>query len=202
MEWSSADGQSLVLTFSSPTNRPGLNDAVNINNALTFNHDDIKLVAGRGAWSPSGEALTITDLDPESWRGIIAAISDGKFHAAPRKKLLVGTEIWGDDNSSTSVDPAAGQLRGNLAIRMTFPGQFVARLFVGERLESTSAQVIDVQLCPNEVVIDAPKHSPPGSSEVPRSVFGADGVLSLPGDKFLKASLPKRFGIPLCQRLC
>lgn len=198
MKWSSAGGESLlVLTFSSPTSRPGLNDAVSINNALTFNHGEIKLTAGKGAWSPGGEALTITDLDPESWRNVIATISNGTFHATPRKKLLVGAEIWKNDNSSTSLDPAAGQLRGNLTIRMTIPGQFVAHLFVGERLESTSTQVIDVQLCPNEVVIAAPKHSSRGDSEVPRSVFNAEGVLSLPGDKFLKASLPKRCGIPL-----
>eukprot|EP00903_Cladosiphon_okamuranus_P018769 g17268.t2 len=128
VEWSSADGESLVLTFSASTNRPRLDHA----------------------------------------------------------KLLVGAETWGGDDSDTSSDPPVGQLRGDLTIRMAFPGHFTAYLFVGERLESTSAQVIDVQLCPNEVVMIAPKRSPPLSSEVPRSVFGADGVLSLPGDKFLK----------------
>lgn len=197
MEWSSSDdGESLVLKFSSSTNRPRLNDAVSINNALTFNHGDVELVTGRGSWSPDGEALTLTDWDLEDWRHILATISDGTFRVAPRKKLLVGAEIWRDDKSSTSSDLAAGQLRGSLAIRMTFPGQFVARLFVGERLESTSAQVIDVQLCPNEVVIAAPTHSPPGNSEVPRAVFSAEGVLSLPGDVFLKVCLPNHIGIP------
>lgn len=162
---------------------------MSINNALTFNHGDIELQAGRGAWSPGGEALTIIDLDRESWRDITAAISDGTFHATPRKKLLVGAERWGDENSDTSSDLTAGQLRGNLTIRMTFPGRFVAHLFVGERLDSTSTQAIDVQLCPNEILLAAQKHSPPGSSEIPRSAFVAEGVLSLPGDKSLKASL-------------
>lgn len=192
VEWSNADGESLVLTFSSSTNRPRLNDAVSINNAVTFNHGGIELVAGRGAWSPGGEALTITDLDAESWRDIVAAISDGTFHATPRKKLLVGAEGWGADQSGTSSDPAAQQLRGNLTIRMTFPGRFVAHLFVGEHMDSTSAQVIDVQLCPNEVLLAAPKHPPRGNSEVPRPVFFAEGVLSLPGDKYLKASRLQR----------
>lgn len=165
-----------------------------------LNHGDIELVAGRGAWSPGGEALTLTDLDPESWRHVITAISNGTFHATPRKKLLVGAEICGGVNSSTSSDPPTGQLRGNLTIRMAFPGHFTAHLFVGELLESTSSQVVDVQLCPNEVVMIAPKHSPPFISEVPRSVFGADGVLSLPGDKSLKASLRKYFCLALSQR--
>lgn len=148
------------------------------------------MVAGRGAWSPDGEALNITDLDPGSWRAITASISRGTFHAKPREKLLVGAESWGEENISTEGESPAGQLRGNVTVRMSFPGQFVAHLFVGERLDSISAQVIHVDLCPDQVVVAAPKSTPPVNIEVPSPFFAAEGVLSLPGEKRLKARTP------------
>lgn len=191
VEWSSADGESLVvLTFSSSTNRPVLNNSVSINNALIFNHGDIEVLAGRGTWSPDGETLNITHLDPVSWRVITASISSGTFHAKPREKLLIGAEGWGEDNGETEGESLAGQLRGNLTLRMPFPGRFVAHLFVGERLDSISAQVIQVDLCPDQVVIAAPGSTLSVNVEVPRPFFAAEGVLSLPGEKWLKVRTP------------
>ncbi len=188
VEWRSAadDGNSLVILFSSSTNRPMLNNSVSINNAMVFDHGDIKVLAGRGTWSPGGEALTITDLDPGSWNAITKSISDGIFHATARKKPLVGAENWADWSSGTDGDPVAGQLRGNLTIRVSFPGRFVAHLFVGERLDSISAPAIEVDLCPNEVLLEAPKTPRDSGREVPHSVFVVNGIAAFPGDQFLK----------------
>lgn len=189
VEWRSAadDGNSLVLLFSSSTNRPILNNSVSINNAMVFDHGDVEVLAGRGTWSPGGEALTITDLDPGSWNAIKTSISDGTFHATARKKPLFGAEIWGNRSSGTNGEPVAVQLRGNLTMRVSFPGRFVAHLFVGERLDSISAPAIHVDLCPNEVVLDAPKTPRDDSGrEVPRSVFAANGIAAFPGDQLLK----------------
>lgn len=192
MEWRSADDgeSSVVLTFSSSTNRPILNNSVSINNALIFNHGDIEVLAGRGAWSPDGEALKINDLDPGSWRAITASISGGTFHATPREKLLVGAEGWGEENSGFEGGLPARQLRGKLTMRMSFPGQFVAYMFVGEQLYSIGDQVIQVDLCPDQVVVAAPESTLSVNTEVPIPFFAAEGVLSLPGEKWLKVSAP------------
>lgn len=184
VEWSNADGEPfVVLTFSSSTNRPALNNSVSINNALIFNHGDIEVSAGRGTWSPDGAALNITDLDPDSWGAITASVSNGTLHAKPREKLLVGATIPGES--------PAGQLRGNLTMRMSFPGQFVASLFVGEQLDSISAEVVQVNHCPDQVVLQAPERALLASSEIPSPFFAAEGVLSLPGEKWLKVRTPR-----------
>lgn len=154
---------------------------------MMFNHGDIEVLAGRGTWSSGGEALTLTDLDPGSWTAIKASISGGTFHAATRKKPLVGAETWRDRSSGINGDSVAGQLSGILTLRVSFPGRFVAHLYVGERLDSISSQVVDVDLCPNEVVVEAPKIPRDSGSEVPRSVFTLNGVAAFPGDQFLKA---------------
>lgn len=174
----------MVLTFSEPTNRPNLNGPVDLNNALEFNRGGIKVSAGRGAWSASGNVLTLSSLDAEGWRAITSSISDGTFHARPRTKRLVGADVSGAERSDIESESTAGQLRGNLTMRMSSPGRFVPRLFVGERLDS-SAEAINVILCPEQVVVAV---NEPGreSVEVPRAFFAVEGVLSMPGDKWLK----------------
>ncbi|CAM9903173.1 unnamed protein product [Hapterophycus canaliculatus] len=69
-------------------------------------------------------------------------------------------------------------------MRMSSPGRFVPRLFVGERFDSC-AEVINVQLCPEEVVVSV---SEPLSErvQVPDAFFTVEGVLSMPGGKWLK----------------
>lgn len=193
----------MILKFSEPTNRPALETAVDLNNAITItttvDHGDtpVDMQAGRGAWSPDGQALTITEMDPDSWKAAVAAISAGTLRATPRKKLLVGAELSTgrppggfDDESSPS-----GELRGNLTMRMSSPGRFGVRLYVGERLDSTSARFVDVELCPEQVVVvdDAkPTDSSPGPGRALATLsspfFSVEGVLAMPGDRWLKVS--------------
>lgn len=168
----------MVLHFSEPTNRPPLNGDVDLNNALVINRGEIKVAAGQGEWSANGEVLSITDLDPGSWRAITDSISSGGFHVTPREKVLVGADNGGGKTGSPD------QLRGSLTMRMSFPGRFVAHLFVGEQLDS-SAEIIEVDLCPEQVVV-ALNNPGSGSVEDPQPFFSADGVLSMPGDKWLK----------------
>ncbi|CAM9350301.1 unnamed protein product [Ectocarpus fasciculatus] len=178
-KWSrGTDGAFVFLHFSEPTNRPLLNRDVDLNNALVINRGEIKVAAGRGEWSANGEVLSITDLDPGSWRAITASISSGEFHVSPREKVLVGADNGGGKTESPE------QLRGSLTMRMSFPGRFVAHLFVGEQLDS-STEVIAVELCPEQVVV-ALNNPGSGSVEDPQPFFSADGVLSMPGDKWLK----------------
>lgn len=178
-KWSrGTDGAHVVLHFSEPTNRPPLNRDVDLNNALVINRGEIKVAAGRGEWSAKGEVLSITDLDPGSWKAITASISNGEFHVTPREKVLVGADSGGGKTGSPD------QLRGSLTMRMSFPGRFVVHLFVGEQLDS-SAEVIQVDLCPEQVVV-ALNNPGSGSVEDPQPFFSADGVLSMPGDKWLK----------------
>ncbi|CAM9786004.1 unnamed protein product, partial [Ectocarpus sp. 4 AP-2014] len=179
-KWSrGTDGAFVVLHFSEPTNRPPLSGDVDLNNALVINRGEITVTAGRGEWSANGEVLSVTDLDPGSWRAITASISSGEFHVIPREKVLVGADTGGGKTESPD------QLRGSLTMRMSFPGRFVAHLFVGEQLDS-SAEIIEVDHCPKQVVVTL---SNPGSGSVedPQPFFSADGVLSMPGDKWLKA---------------
>lgn len=193
----------MILKFSEPTNRPALETAVDLNNAITItttmDHGDtpVDMQAGRGVWSPDGQALTITEMDLDSWKAAVAAISAGTLRAAPRKKLLVGAELSTgrppgglDDESSPS-----GELRGNLTMRMSSPGRFGVRLYVGERLDSTSARFVDVEVCPEQVVV-ADDAKPTGSlsgpgrglATLPSPFFSVEGVLAMPGDRLLKVS--------------
>ncbi|CAM9568879.1 unnamed protein product [Scytosiphon promiscuus] len=184
-EWtSSAHRELVVLTFSEPTNRPVLEGPVNINNALELNYGDIRVSTGRGVWSADGLVLTLSSLDPETWRAITSSISDGTFRATPRMKPLVGTDIVGAEEAGIESESPEGQLRGNLTMRMSSPGRFVLRLFVGERLDFT-AEVINVELCPEQVIV-AGNEPDRESVEVPRAFFVVEGVLSMPGEKWLK----------------
>lgn len=202
-EWRVADdGQSsIIFKFSEATNRPALDTAVDLNNAITIMHHGDKRVdmqVGRGVWSPDGESLTITDMDPESWKAAVAAISSGTLHATLRKKLLVGAEQpsigerGGGRVDNTS--PSSGELRGNLTMRMSSPGRFGVRLYVGEKLDSTSSTFVDVEPCPEQVVVDDAKTTGKsvGAESVlatlPRPFFSVEGVLSMPGDRWLKVS--------------
>lgn len=204
-EWRLADdGQSsMILKLSEPTNRPALETAVDLNNAIAFtimtDHGDtpVNMKAGRGAWSPDGDALTITEMDSDSWKAAVAAISAGTLRATLKKKLLVGATLLStlrpggfDDDEFPS-----GELRGTLTMRMSSPGRFGARLYVGEKLDSTSARFVDVELCPEQVVVvDAakPTDSPPGPGSafatLPSPFFSVGGVLAMPGERWLKVN--------------
>lgn len=186
----------MVLLFSEPTNRPVLKGPVDLNNALEFNRGDIKISTGKGAWSTDGVVLTLSSLDAGSWKAITSSISNGTFHATPKAKPLVGASIVGSEGGDIDSESPAGQLRGNLTMRMSSPGRFVARLFVGERLDST-AEIIDVTTCPEEVIV-AVNESESESVEVPHAFFTVEGVLSMPGGKWLKVMTRKtpRMSLP------
>lgn len=199
-EWRIADdGQSsMVLKFSEPTNRPALETAVDLNSAITIMDGGdipVDMQAGRGVWSPDGVSLTITGMDSDSWKTAVSAISAGTLRATLRKKLLVGAELpIGRPGGFDGDESPSGELRGNLTIRMSSPGRFGVRLYVGEKLYSTSARFVDVELCPEQVVVDdaKPTDSSPGPGSVlatlPRPFFSVEGVLAMPGDKWLKVS--------------
>lgn len=212
----------MILNFSEPTNRPVLETAVDLNNAIIMDHDDITMSHGRGVWSPDGEALTITDMDLDSWKAAVAAISAGTLHITLRKKLLVGgggfligrqqpggvddesppgqLEEVGNESPSGQVQgvnsgPPSGDLEGKLTMRVASPGRFEVRLYVGEELHSTSTGFVDVELCPEQVVVaDANIISDSDSSvgpesvlaTLPRAFFSVEGVLAMPGDRWLK----------------
>lgn len=226
-EWRLADDgrSSMILKLSEPTNRPALETAVDLNNAIAItimtDHDDtpVKMQTGRGVWSPDGDALTITEMDSDSWKAAVAAISAGTLRATLRKKLLVGATLsTGRPGGFVDDESSSGELRGTLTMRMSSPGRFGARLFVGEKLDSTSARFVDVELCPEQVVVDddaKPTDSSPGPGRalatLPSPFFSVGGVLAMPGDRWLKVNTVvtctkwyawgDRLGIPQCQRV-
>lgn len=195
------DGQSIVLNFSEKTNRPSLENAAALNNAIVVNHGDIEMTAAKGAWSSDGTSLTVTDVDSTTWQAIVNSISVGTFHAMPRRKLLPVAEVsQGQASSGTAPEDS---LRGNLVMRMSSPGSFVVHVYVGNDLQSANAESIDVVVCPEQVVVldtagTAPSHytGPTGRTSsrsaqrdpvaLPRSFFSVEGVLAMSGDKWLK----------------
>lgn len=201
VEWSSVDGQSIVFNFSEKTNRPSLGNAAALNNAIVVNHGDIEMTAATGAWSSDGTSLTVSHVDSATWQAIVNSISDGTFHAMPRRTLLPVAEVsQGQVSSGTAPEES---LRGNLVMRMSSPGSFVVYVYVGDDLQSASEESIDVVVCPEQVVVldtagTAPSHyiGPTGRTSsrsaqgdpvaLPRSFFSVEGVLAMSGDKWLK----------------
>lgn len=181
-----------------------------LNDAIVFNNGDLQLETGYGTWSNDGEALTITSIDSAAWNTIIASMSAGELRADLKTKLLVGTI-----NSHAKIGTEAegsnakfGELQGNLYIRVSSPGELAFHLFVGDKLVSTADNTVDVEVCPEEVLIPTARTAANsfhtcrggGSPETcnrdggdvttaiwSRPFFAINGVLAMPGDKWLKA---------------
>lgn len=207
VEWSSFDGQAIVLNFSEKTNRPSLENAAALNNAIVVNHGDIEITAAKGAWNPDGTSLTVTDMDSATWQAIVTSISDETFHVMPRRKLFPVAEV-SQGQVSRGTEPEES-LRGNLVMRMSSPGSFVVQVYVGNDLQSSSVESINVVVCPEQVVVwdtagTASSHNvdPTGrtssrsvqsdSVPLPRSFFSVEGVLAMSGNKWLKVSTSHR----------
>lgn len=88
-------------------------------------------------------------------------------------------------------------------MRMSSPGRFHVNLYVGEELHSTSTGFVDVELCPEQVVVaDANVISDSDSSvgpesvlaTLPRAFFSVEGVLAMPGDRWLKVGTKMMYG--------
>lgn len=197
----------MVLKFSDETNRPSLENAAALNNALVFNRGNVEMTAAKGAWSPDGISLTVTDMDSATWQAVVNSISGGTFHAIPRQKLLPVAEVSQGQVSSGAA--AEESLRGNLTMRMSSPGRFVVHLYVGDALHSVSAESIDVVDCPEQVVVldtagkgsshylgsgghTSSRSAQSGPVALPRSFFSVGGVLAISGDKWLKVSTSTR----------
>lgn len=192
-EWSKTvdSRSSMILTFSESTNRPDLGNAAAINNAVVINDGNTQMQSGTGSWSPDGRVLTVVDMDPDTWEVVTASISDGTFHAAPRKKLLLGAEFSTGGHEHEDGESPSGKLRGNLTMRMSSPGRFGLRLHVGDTVQSRSDDDIVVQLCPEQVTVSdgstisaAPRRS--GGTVLPRPFFAVEGALAMPGVNWLK----------------
>lgn len=183
----------VTLRFSEPTNTPALGTAIALNNAIIINHGDIKMLDGQGIWSHDGEALSISGMDPDSLNAVTDSISAGTFHAMPRRKALVGAEFSSGQPKDVDSKTPAGQLQGNLTMRMSYPGTFFVRLYIGEKLESMSTEAVDVDLCPQQVVVGDVKTTPAShglqirGEEFPRPFFTVGGVLAMSGKQWLKA---------------
>lgn len=205
-------GQSpvVILNFSEPTNQPRLHSAMALNDAIVFNNGDLLLETGYGTWSDDGEALTIADIDPSAWNTMITSIVTGELTADLKSKLLTRTII---SHAKAGIEAEGsstifGELQGKLYIRVSSPGDLAFHLFVGEKLVSTAENMVDVEVCPEEVTIPTSQTATNafdtcqggssletcsrGENEVSASIswrpfFAINGVLAMPGDKWLKA---------------
>lgn len=193
VEWSKSDEESLlVINFSEPTNRPSLDGPVSLNDAIVFNHGEVEMSAGSGSWTPDGLALNITHVDAASWEAITASISSATLHVIPRLKLFAGATSSNQHHNTDNTGPGA-PLQGNLTMRMSFPGRISVRLFVGDVLEATSPEAIEVTLCADDVYVKGAKSTASvgkegiGARKVPRPFFAMDGVVAMPGDEWIKA---------------
>lgn len=205
--WTSIDGrQTLIFTFSDPTNAVPLDNPVALNNALVFNHGKIRLNAGYGTWSTDGLVLTISGIDLVSWDAVVASIVSGTFHSMPRTKLLVGEASIAQDSrnvDSTGTYPV-GHLEGKFSMRVPSPGWLVAHLHLGTEKVSSSINALHISFCPNEISIPQGGtasnaiHTCESSGSCvndhgrslrhPKPLFAVEGVLAMSGKTWLEAS--------------